>query len=139
MKLSRLAVLADDEIRLIHESSLSILEECGVKILNPETLYFLEGKGCKINRENKIAYFSRSSVEDAVAKVEMAVAGIAIVVYEIRRRPRDPIPALTNVIGQQRRHANHIDMTVPLTWQKAVVEIVLIKVAMVGQRDAWQP
>jgi trimethylamine--corrinoid protein Co-methyltransferase len=69
MKLSRLAVLSEEEIRLIHESSLSILEDCGVKILNPETLGFLKGEGLKTDGENKIAYFPRAAVEDAIAKV----------------------------------------------------------------------
>lgn len=69
MILSRLAVLSDEEIRLIHESCIWILENCGVKILHPGTLDFLKGKGIKTDRENKIAYFPRSLVEDAIDKV----------------------------------------------------------------------
>lgn len=69
MKLSRLAVLSEEEVRLIHESSLSILEECGVKILNPKTLDFLAGKGCRVDRAHSIAYLPRSCVEDAIEKV----------------------------------------------------------------------
>ena len=35
MRLVALQVLAESEIRQIHEVSLSLLETCGIKILNP--------------------------------------------------------------------------------------------------------
>jgi trimethylamine--corrinoid protein Co-methyltransferase len=72
MKLSTLAVLSEEEIQLIHDSSLSILEECGVKILDPETFDFLKGKGCRTDAERNVVYFPRSSVEDAIAAVPNA-------------------------------------------------------------------
>jgi trimethylamine--corrinoid protein Co-methyltransferase len=69
MKLSPLSVLSEEEIREIHESSLSILERCGVRILHPETLEFLKSKGFKTDQETNIAYLPRAAVEDAVAKI----------------------------------------------------------------------
>jgi len=66
MKLSKLTVLSEQEIKEIHEASLDILETCGVKILNKHMLEFLEEQGLPVDRENQIVRFTRSSIEDAL-------------------------------------------------------------------------
>lgn len=69
MRLSKLSVLSESEIHQIHESSISILEECGVKILDGQTLDFLKAKGCRTDAAARIARFSRAMIEDAVSAV----------------------------------------------------------------------
>jgi trimethylamine--corrinoid protein Co-methyltransferase len=69
MELATLKVLANREIRQIHETSLNILEQCGVRILNSKMLDFLKNKGLNVDMEKQEVRFSRSCVEDAVSKV----------------------------------------------------------------------
>ncbi len=69
MKLSRLEVLSQDEIKNIHEATLDILVNCGVKVLNPSTLDFLESRGLRVDPASRVVRFSRMSVEDALAKI----------------------------------------------------------------------
>jgi trimethylamine---corrinoid protein Co-methyltransferase len=70
MKLSLLQVLAEQEIREIHEAGISLLETCGVKILNPRILSLLRERGLSTHPDDPEAIlFTRSSVEDALALV----------------------------------------------------------------------
>ncbi len=66
MKLEKLKVLSEQEIKDIHGASIDILESCGVKILNDRMLSLLENKGFDVDREKQIAKFPRGSVEDAL-------------------------------------------------------------------------
>ena len=54
MKLSRVEVLSDKEIKEIDESSKEILEETGVMILSEEVLKIYEKGGAKVDYDNKI-------------------------------------------------------------------------------------
>jgi trimethylamine--corrinoid protein Co-methyltransferase len=69
MQLAKLAVLSDGEIQQIHEATLSVLQTCGIKILNPRILSFLKDRGLATNAADEIVFFSRSCVEDALARV----------------------------------------------------------------------
>jgi len=69
MKLRYLEVLSPSEIREIHEASLDILSGCGVKILNPAMFEFLKARGLRTDAGKRLVYFSRSSLEDALAGV----------------------------------------------------------------------
>ena len=69
MKLSKLTVLSEQEIKEIHEASLDILETCGVKILNKHMLGFLEEQGMPVDREKQIVRFTRSRIEDALTSI----------------------------------------------------------------------
>jgi len=69
MKLARLQVLSEGEIQQIHEATLSILETCGLKILSPRILSFLNDRGLKTNAADETVFFSRSCVEDVLARV----------------------------------------------------------------------
>ena len=42
MRLSRMTVLSEQEIRQIHDATLDILENCGVKIVSDEMLSSLK-------------------------------------------------------------------------------------------------
>ena len=54
MKLSRVKVLSDEEIKEIDESSKEILEETGVMVLSEEVLKIYEKGGAKVDYNNKI-------------------------------------------------------------------------------------
>ncbi|MGB9620499.1 MAG: trimethylamine methyltransferase family protein, partial [Armatimonadota bacterium] len=69
MKLSRLEVLSQDEIKQIHEATLDILANCGVKVLNRKTLDFLSSKGLRVDQSRQTVFFTTASVEDALAKI----------------------------------------------------------------------
>lgn len=69
MKLATLKVLSDAEMKQIHEATIDILANCGVKVLNRRMLDFLASKGLQVSKETQIVKFTRSAVEDAVAKV----------------------------------------------------------------------
>jgi trimethylamine---corrinoid protein Co-methyltransferase len=69
MKLARLQVLSDSEIQQIHEATLSLLATCGLKILNPRMLSFLKDCGLTTRPAEETVFFSRSCVEDALARV----------------------------------------------------------------------
>ena len=66
MKLARLSVLSEDEIKQIHEASLHILEDCGVKVLHPGMLESLGEHGLPVDREDQRVCFPRAAVENAV-------------------------------------------------------------------------
>ncbi len=69
MKLETLKVLSDDEIEQIHDASVEILETCGVKVFNKKMLAFLKQKGLKADMEQKVVYFSRSTIENALGNI----------------------------------------------------------------------
>ena len=69
MKLANLSVLSNSEIAKIHKATLDILDGCGVMIDSDEMLSRLAEKGVTVDRQRKIARFSRSCVEDALAKI----------------------------------------------------------------------
>ena len=69
MRLEPLRVLSDDEVRSIHETSLSILSGCGVKVYNNNMLGFLKDKGLDVDMDKQIVRFSRSAIEDALNSI----------------------------------------------------------------------
>jgi trimethylamine--corrinoid protein Co-methyltransferase len=69
MKLAALEVLSDAEIKQIHEATIDILVNCGVKVLNRKMLDFLASRGLQVNIDAQIVKFTRSIIEDAIAKV----------------------------------------------------------------------
>jgi trimethylamine--corrinoid protein Co-methyltransferase len=70
MNLAALQVLAENELRQIHEASLSLLATCGVKILNPRILALLKVRGLASRADDPEAVvFTKSCVEDALARV----------------------------------------------------------------------
>lgn len=69
MKLAPLQVLSDNEIRSIHEATLDILAHTGVKIHSKRMLALLQNKGLEVDREKQVVRFSRSCIEDSLAKI----------------------------------------------------------------------
>ncbi len=69
MELALFKVLSDEEIREIHEATVDILANCGVKMLYRPMLDFLQERGLRVDAEQGIVRFSRSCLEDALARV----------------------------------------------------------------------
>ncbi len=69
MQLAPLLALSEEEIRLIHESSLDILESCGVRVLSPRLLQALGERGLAVDQEARTVRFGRGSIEDALASI----------------------------------------------------------------------
>jgi len=69
MKLERLKILSESEIRQIHEVSVHILETCGVKIGNPAVRAFLKDRGLRTDSATEVVRFTRATIEDALATI----------------------------------------------------------------------
>ena len=69
MKLPRIGVLSEAEIKEIHEASVDILENCGVKIESPKMLSFLKEQGLPVAADTQIARRPRGCIEDALAQI----------------------------------------------------------------------
>ncbi len=69
MKLSVFEVLSPEEIRMIHEASLDVLENCGMKVMSDPVIDLLEKGGAVVDRTTRICRFPASLVEECVAMV----------------------------------------------------------------------
>jgi trimethylamine---corrinoid protein Co-methyltransferase len=72
MKLARMTVLSELEIRQIHEASLHILETCGVEVHSRKMLELLKQKGMNVDFERQLIRFSPSFIEDSIAAMPPA-------------------------------------------------------------------
>jgi trimethylamine---corrinoid protein Co-methyltransferase len=62
-----LRVLADDDVRRIHEAALDVLASTGVMFHDHRALDVLEEHGATVDRENTVALIPASAVEEALA------------------------------------------------------------------------
>jgi trimethylamine--corrinoid protein Co-methyltransferase len=69
MKLARMAVLSEAEIRAIHVATLDILATCGVKILSGRLLEVLRQKGLPVDTATQTVRFPQAVLEDALAQL----------------------------------------------------------------------
>lgn len=67
LKLEHLKVLSEQDMKVIHEASMDILENCGVKIHSARMLEFLKGKGLRV--EGDVVKFTRACIEDTLNKI----------------------------------------------------------------------
>jgi trimethylamine---corrinoid protein Co-methyltransferase len=67
MKLTEWKVLTQEEIEMIHESSLDVLENCGVVVEDEEVLQLLERNGCSTDHQTMITKFPRETVRKALS------------------------------------------------------------------------
>jgi len=65
-------LLPDSDVRRIHETALSVLGRAGCRILNARLLDLLADHGAEVDRERKLARFSASLVELALASAPRA-------------------------------------------------------------------
>ena len=69
MKLSKLSVLNDDELKEIDEASLEILSDTGVAVKSREILLLLEDRGLDVNHDSMIVRFDPELVKKAARSV----------------------------------------------------------------------
>jgi trimethylamine--corrinoid protein Co-methyltransferase len=69
MRLPFIEVLSEAEIEQIHSATLDILSGCGVKVPLPRMFELLKGKGLETDVSAQVVYFSRASLEDALASI----------------------------------------------------------------------
>ncbi|MFH1969856.1 MAG: trimethylamine methyltransferase family protein [Verrucomicrobiota bacterium] len=69
MKLIKLNVLSDQEIKQIHEATVDILQNCGIQIGSEKMFMFLKEKGLEVDAEQKTVRFSKSCIEDYLSKI----------------------------------------------------------------------
>jgi len=68
MAFGRLALLSDDEIAGVHETSLKILHQIGIKVLSKKVQSLLAENGAEIDAANSIVRIPSSLVEEAIGK-----------------------------------------------------------------------
>ena len=70
MKLSKLSVLNDDELKMIDEASLEILGDTGVAVKSREVLLLLEDRGLEVDHDRMIVRFDPELVKDYLESEE---------------------------------------------------------------------
>lgn len=58
--------LSEDEVEMIHSSSLDILEQVGVDVMLPEARIQLAKAGAEVSKDDEIVYFDRGLVEQCL-------------------------------------------------------------------------
>ena len=61
-------LLSDDEVRRIHESALSVIEDTGVVFQHGKALEFMEGIGCKVDFQKQRVRIPAVLVEEAIQR-----------------------------------------------------------------------
>jgi len=67
-KIKPLVVLSEEQVTLIHKSTLEVLKETGLKILNERALKLLDKNDCNVDYNSKIVRFPPEIVEECLAK-----------------------------------------------------------------------
>lgn len=135
MKLTKLQVLSEEEIKQVHEASLATLEETGLVIESEEVLSFLESSGCLVDHRTQIARFPRKVVEKALSTCPSSFPVLdrdGKIAYELGRAPclcgsgHNAIFTMVDDTGE-RREATLNDVR-----KFAVLSDVLSEVDMIG-------
>jgi trimethylamine--corrinoid protein Co-methyltransferase len=69
MKLGRLKVLSESEVKNIHDATIDILESCGVKISSSTMLDMLREKGLPVDHDSQVVRFPKSCIEESLAAI----------------------------------------------------------------------
>jgi len=73
VKRPTLCLLADDDIKKIHDDSLRILEKTGVIIRNSEALNMLKNSGCHVDLDKKTAHIPAHIVKECLSKTHPTI------------------------------------------------------------------
>lgn len=73
MKLEKMAVLSNGEIRKIHEATVDILGNCGVKILSPRMLDMLKARGLPADAASQTVRFPRAVLDDVLSRLPRTI------------------------------------------------------------------
>ena len=68
MKIDRLEVLSQSEIKQIHQHTLELLENTGIKVMLKKMRNLLAECGCQVDENSKIVKFAPEIVEEFVKK-----------------------------------------------------------------------
>jgi len=68
-----LRLLTDDDIKNIHDASLTILEKTGVIIKNNEALNLLKNSGCQVDLDKKAAHIPEHLVKECLSKTRPTI------------------------------------------------------------------
>jgi len=101
MARARLSVLSKDEVELIHEASLTVLEEVGVKVLSPSVRELLRDHGADV--DGKVVRIPSSMVEEALNKTPKKVTLAAVDPKWDLKLPTEhsaPYASLTCTVGE---------------------------------------
>jgi trimethylamine--corrinoid protein Co-methyltransferase len=115
--------LKDEDVKRVHEASLTVLERTGIQVVESEAREIFREAGAKIDEENDRVYIPRSMVEDALAKARNEV-----ILYG-----RDPKHNLT--LGGKRVHMGTGGAAVKVLdlENQGVRESTLADVAQIGR------
>lgn len=69
MKLGRLKVLSESEVKNIHDATIDILDSCGVKISSSTMLDMLREKGLPVDHDSQVVRFPKSCIEESLAAI----------------------------------------------------------------------
>jgi trimethylamine--corrinoid protein Co-methyltransferase len=67
-KFKPLEILTDNQIEDLHKTTLDVLQATGIRIESEKALKLLERSGCKVDYNNKRAYFPPALVEECLRK-----------------------------------------------------------------------
>lgn len=68
MGLPKLELLTKDQLQTIHDATIEILENRGIRFQHDQALEYLRGAGAQVDRQTRIAKFSKDIVESSVRK-----------------------------------------------------------------------
>jgi len=66
--ITKLDLLAAEQVESIHQASLKILEQVGIRMPNPKVIEILTEAGARVDREKNLVYFPPKLVEEALKK-----------------------------------------------------------------------
>ena len=68
MKISKLKVLDEQEIKTIHQQTLEVLSQVGIKVELKKMRNLLEDRGCDVDENKKLVRFRPDFVEECLKK-----------------------------------------------------------------------
>lgn len=70
---SPLRILSDEQLKMVHNASLTVLEETGMRVDHPHAREVLQAAGACVNHDTKIVKFPRHLVEEKLKLVPRKV------------------------------------------------------------------
>jgi len=73
LKGTNLNIISDEEVEIIHKTSLELLEKVGMRIHNDEILKLLNRSGCKVDFSTERAYIPKELIESTLKEIPRQV------------------------------------------------------------------
>lgn len=74
IKVGKLRVMSDDQIKSIHQAAIRLIEKVGVKVENKEALKIYADNGCNVNFKNNIVKISEETLMEFLSYVPDKIA-----------------------------------------------------------------